>query len=215
MARLVADALSDAQRLLIEPPNGGISWPSQLWSPAEVLRYLNENNRRFFLDTGAVILRDISVVVFPSIQLHTIPDRVMVLYSVAFFEQDLDTAYALCRSDRQAADLAGDSWATNSGAPFPLAYSMEEFPSQQLALIPPSNLPGVLELLFVPRPGDLLQTGAFTLPDELAEAPFWGMIADMLETLVGGSESPEKSQYARLRQAELIAATQLLIQGWA
>ena len=50
------ELLEEVQYTLIEPPDGGQSWPSQLWTRNESLEYLNERQDRFIRETHMIIV---------------------------------------------------------------------------------------------------------------------------------------------------------------
>src|SRR5258706_14443727 len=51
------ELLTDLQYKLIEPPDGGASWPSGLWTRLEVLTALNTRQGQFLRDTQAIVTR--------------------------------------------------------------------------------------------------------------------------------------------------------------
>lgn len=214
MAIAVAEVLSDIQLLLAEGTvDGGVTWSSGLWTLAEVLGYIQEENRRLILQTACLLARDTSVVVVPGTQIHTLPDDVLQVYSCAFVCDFLSVTVPLLRADRLQTELVSDDSAISPGNPLPYAYTTGELPSQQIALLPASNLPGILDMIKVQRPTDLARTDSFIIPDELVGVVEWGVLATMLGNLVGGSESPEGTLYARLRAGEQQAVVEILLRG--
>lgn len=215
MAVNVSEVLNLAQRLLIEDVNGGASWTSGLWTTAEVMRDLNEELRRFLLLSACIIERDTSIVTHAYTPNYTLPSAVLSITSVAFNEPTGSTYYALSRADRLQGDLMDQLWTVSAGTP--MEYTTGELPSLTVGIIPPPDVPGSLELLYVPRPSDLTQSPdvAIPLPDELAEGLTFGLVSTMLGAQIGGSESPERALYARMRAEEYLAATKLMLMGWA
>lgn len=214
MAVTDQQVLSEVQGALLEPRDGGATFPSTLWSASEVLSHLNASLRTLILSTGAVMTRDTSIVTIAAVTRYTLPSSLLSIYSAAFSGTD-GRAYALSRSDSFQADHISSTWSTTSSSPRPVSYTMGELPSLTIELMPAPNIPGSLDILATSRPTALTGAGAsLPVPDELAPILKWATLAELLNK-VGRSASPERAAYARYRAQEMTAAATLMLEGWA
>lgn len=213
--------LDQVQYGALEPPDAGATFPSGLWTAAEVLAYLNARQRRFVKRVRIDVGRG-------SFLLAAAAERVS-LDSIAGLEDIfqivrvvlIDTAGVYQHipiADSFAADHADPDWSTAAAAqPVPLACSVTDAPTQTIQFMPASSFGGTCWLHYVPRPPtlDLVGPGAgeiLAVPTELALGIKWGVWADMLGK-PGRAHDPERAAYAEARFDEIAELALQLVEG--
>lgn len=217
MAVTDQEILSWIQALMIEPRNGGATWPSGLWTTAEVLAYANEAQDEFLKETGLVLTP--ATKALPANVLRVgVPADYVIMDSVAF-DDFQGSIRNVPRADGYQADAGfsspAASWQTN---PLPdrrpLAYTVGELPTLQLQVMPPSGVGGTLHYLYVALGTALTGVGvAFSVPPDFTPVIQWRIISKMLSK-IGRGASDERAQYADGWWRMGIAATKVMLQGW-
>jgi hypothetical protein len=206
------DLLSEIQYALLEPPDGGQSWPSEVWTRAEVLGNVNSNLWGWLRDTHALVTR------------VELPQLAATLGVVTLPADWLATATLVWRTaggvrtplgpvDRFEGDLALPSWETVPGSP--IGYDEFEADTLTLQLIPRPVADGILELTYVARPVAVNGAGiALPLPEEFLDALKYGTLG-MLLRKVGRLVDPARASYCEQRAALTVTLTKILLGGWA
>lgn len=206
------DLLTEIQYALLEPPDGGQAWPSEVWSRDEVLDLLNTAIYTLHRDTHAIITRveipvlaaSLGVVALPVTWMATVAG---VWRSLAGVRQPLGAGSS------HETDLALPSWETTGGTPLVLHDLDRATLTLKLAPIPDAN--GTLELLYVSRPTAVNGAGeAIGLPDELITGVKYDLLASLLRK-AGRLLDPDRAAYCEGRRDLTVAITDLLLKGWA
>ena len=213
MATLDQTLLSRVQTALIEPPNGGQSWPSGLWTRDEMIALANHRQNRFvrdtLLDLGLANITPINIgdhrVALPVDWLRTV--------EVVWYGND-GTVRELLRVDSFEADHTIQTWeATNTTAP--LAYSEFETPNLQMQIMPGPSVAGLIVLVYVPTTTELNGNGEIlVVPDELEHAVRYGILADALGK-DGRGKDAARSAYCEQRFQLAIDLSRIVLEGWA
>lgn len=210
------ELLEELQYVLIEPPDGGDTWPSLIWTRAEVLDAVN----------GAVraLCRDVHLSVagqhLPVAALtRTIPLPADWLATVLVVWRDTTTApptrTPLGPVDAFESDLAVPSWEVAPG--LPLGYADLDAEQRTLRLVPTPATAGAIELLYVALP--LAATGALPATDlpvaeEFTDGIKYAALGWLLRK-VGRLLDPERAAYCERRYALTRTAAAILLGGWA
>lgn len=211
------EILSWIQALMIEPRDGGATWPSGLWTVDEVLAYANEAQDEFLKETGLVLTPETQAL-GAGVQRVPLPDDLVILDSVAF-DDFQGSIRNVPRADGFQADAGFASptsaWETN---PLPdrrpLAYTVGETPNLQLQVMPVSGVGGMLHLLYVALGTQLTGLGVtFSVPDEFVCPIQWRIITKMLSK-IGRGAADERAQYAESWWRMGVAATKVMLMGW-
>lgn len=206
------ELLSAIQYAVLEPPDGGQSWPSEVWSREEVLGDLDGSLWAWLRDTHALVTR------------VELPQLAAALGVVTLPADWLATAGAVWRSaagvrlplgpvDRFEGDLALPTWEDTPATP--LGYDDFEADTLTLQLIPRPAADGTLELLYIARPASVLGAGiALPVPEEFLSAAKYGTLGTMLRK-VGRLVDPARAAYCEQRYDLTVTLTKILLGGWA
>jgi len=206
------DLLSELQYALLEPPDGGATWPSEVWMRDEVIDTVNSAIWGWLRDTHAlvtpldvaVLAAGLGVVPLPADWLATCA---CVWRSAAGVRTPLGPV------DRFEGDLALPSWETTAGTP--LAYDEFESDTLTLQLLPIPAANGTLELLYVARTAAVNGGGiTLPLPDEFLSAVKYGTLGGLLRK-VGRLADPQRAEYCEQRYDLSVLLTKILLSGWA
>jgi hypothetical protein len=204
--------LSELQYALFEPPDGGQSWPSEVWTRAEVLGHVNRVIWGWLRDTHAIVTRtelaslaaDAGVVTLPADHLAT---------ATGVWRSAGGVRTPLGPADRFEGDHALPSWETTAGTP--LAYSDFEAETLTLQLIPRPDADGTLELIYVARSADVHGAGAtLAIPEEFLSGVKYGTLEPLLRK-VGRLLDPERAAYCARRYQLTVLLTKTILGGWA
>lgn len=208
--------LTEIQDALLEPPDGGATWPSGLWTQAEVLAAMNERQNRFLKSALLLVgLADLPPTPpFPAGQ-HRIdlPEDWLATLSVVWEGAD-GTLKEIPRGDTFEMDHGLQTWENERGTP--ALYTDEETPNLLLCLAPAPNVSGIVHLTYVPQGAPLDGTGeSLTVPGEFAHAASkYGPLADLLGK-DGRGRNPQKAAYCETRyQLGLDCANLILHRSW-
>jgi len=206
------ELLTEMQFALLEPPDGGQSWPSEVWTRDEVVGNLNSNIWNWLRDTHAIVTR------------VELPQLAVTLGVVTLPADWLATGACVWRTaggvrtplgpvDRYEGDLALPSWEGTPGTP--LGYDDFEADTLTLQLIPIPDADGTLELLYIARPASVNGAGAtLPVPEEFLSGVKYGTLS-MLLRKVGRLVDPERAAYCERRYDLTVTLTQILLGGWA
>jgi hypothetical protein len=202
--------LNELQYAGLELPNLGASWPSGLWTVAELTSYLNLRQRRFLSDTGCVLSRANIPVALPATPRQALPTDWIQTRRATW--TDGTTYYPLLHSELWYLDYGMASWETVS-SPVPLVFMEDVTPTLEVQIAPAPNNSGALELLYVALGTALSNTGvSFTVPDDFVWVIKWGILAEMFGK-IGRAQDPLRAQYAESRYAMGVAAVNNLLYG--
>lgn len=199
------------QYALVEPPDGGASWPSGLWTRDEVIAAFNTRMQQYLRDTQAIATR-IEIPVVAGTNPVTLPvDWIATL--AANWRTTGGVRSPLTPSDSFEIDLALPSWETTPNTPIVLLDGDDGTLTARLGPVPIAD--GTLELLYVALATPANGSGVtLTIPDEALDGIKYGTLADLLSK-VGRGADPMRAQYCqeRFELGELV--TEILLGGWA
>lgn len=203
--------LTELQYALLEPPDGGASWPGETWDRAEVIDGINAGLRALLRDTQLVVTPTTLAVLAGATSVALPIDWIATCHLVW---RALDgTRTPLGPVDAFEGDLALPSWETVPG--LPLGYADLDRATLTLRLVPTPDANGTIELLYVAQPA--LVTGAGTtlpVPDEFASGVKYFTLGWLLRK-VGRLQDPERATYAETRYGLTQIAAKLILGGWA
>lgn len=203
---------TEIQYALLEPPSGGVAWPSGLWTFAQVYAALTDAQNEFLRDTGC-LLTPVTLPLPAFTHRTPLPQDWIATADVVWRDAD-GRVTEIPRSDDVEADNAQADWEVNA-APLPLMYTDASQPTLQIQVMPAPSDVGQLELLYIAL-GAILTGGGIplTVPELCTPAVKWRAIGILLETL-GRAQDVEGASYCRQRYQEGVAALQVLLKGWA
>lgn len=206
------ELLSELQYALLEPPDGGQSWPSEVWTREEVVGNLNSNIWGWLRDTHAIVTRVELPQLAASLGVVTLPADWLATAS-AVWRTAGGVRTPLGPVDRFEGDLALPTWEDTPGTP--LALNDFEGDTLTAQLVPIPDADGTLELLYVARPTTVNGAGAtLPIPEEFCSGVKYGTLA-MLLRKVGRLVDPERAAYCEQRYDLAVLLTNLLLGGWA
>lgn len=202
------ELLDELQRTVIEPPDLGVTWPSGLWTTAEIIGYANQRQDRMLKET-LVATSWLATALTPMQSQQDIPDGWLATRN-AFLVYDGATV-PLSPVSRREADLILPDWGSTLDRP--QWYIEEEWATRQLSLVPPPMLGGVLHL-YAAQVGFTLDGSGITLtiPDEFAPYLYYGVLADMFGKQGRAFDLP-RAQYCEARYQEGVQLGQALLQA--
>lgn len=202
----------EIQYALLEPPDLGATWPSGLWSSAEVLNYGIQRQNRLLRET-LLLVGQIPVTVFAFTSTLTLPFDWLRTLRMVWRGTD-GAVVPLHPIDTFQADCSFPAWETTGGVP--LAYLEEENSATlQFRITPPPLVDGTIDLFYVPLATPFtLDPEILTVPDELAAPLKYGIMADMLSK-DGRGRDPERAAYCESRYQLGIDAAKIIMSGWS
>lgn len=214
MATTDQTLLSAVQTVVLEAPNGGLTFPSGLWTPEEVVTYANQ--RQADLLKRALVTRvRATIPTIPNNTRHQLPADWILSTRVAWQRLPAPgTILGLRRGDELEIGLATPNWEYQPVAADPYVYMDGDTPALQIQVAPPSQDAGLLHLCYVAI-GETLTGGGVTLtiPDLLVPTLKYGILADMFSKL-GRAFDPTRAALCEARYAMGIAASQILMAGF-
>jgi hypothetical protein len=207
---LDTEFLNDLQWLLVEPQDGGGTWPSGLWTAAEVLASINRVQSEFLRRTE-ITAAWVIIPVTAGDPIVTVPQDYILASELIF--QGPTTATPLARSDEWELDRAIPTWEGTAAAPLVYGDGIAD-DLLDLVIGPTPNVNGVAYLLYIAcgAPIDNSGTSSFTVPDEAVVTILWGVLADLLDK-VGRGEDMARAQYCHQRFEEGVLVWILSLQG--
>jgi hypothetical protein len=219
--------LSEIQYAVIEPPDGGASWPSGLWTRDEVLGALNQRQDRLLRESLLLVgVATIQVSQFDGAAEVDLPDAVVNGEGVIQLPADWLATFAvvwrgtdgtvrdLLRTDTFEADHYDQAWAGESGTP--LFYLDHDLGNRfmRIAPYPLVDSAGTIELWYIPLGAPMNGAEILTVPDELAPTLKYGVLADLLGK-DGRARDPIRAEYCEQRFQMGIEAATLILDGFA
>lgn len=202
------ELLEEVQRVVIEVPDLGASWPSGLWTAAEVLGYANQRQDRFLKET-LLVTSWLEAALLPTQSQQPLPDGWLATRN-AFITNNGRT-YPLSPLSRREADSMVPGWETDLD--IPLGYLLEEWATKTIALVPAPSTGGVLHL-FAALVGNTLDASGIqlTIPEEGAPYLYYGVLADMFAKQGRAYDAP-RAGYCEARYAEGVQLAQALLKS--
>jgi hypothetical protein len=205
------DLLTELQYALLEPPDGGASWPSEIWTRDEVLDNVDAA-LRYLLRTTQLVITRTELPVLAGALFIAMPANWLATGALVWRALD-GTRTPLGPVDAFEGDLALPSWETAPG--LPLAYADLDGATLTLKLVPTPLAAGTVELLYVARPP--ATTGSsevLPIPDEFASGIKYYALGQLLSN-VGRLLDPERAAYCDRRVEITQAAATIILGGWA
>lgn len=200
--------MQQIQNVMIEPPDGGATWPSGLWGQAEVVSYLNQRQNKFLKDTHFQFgIADIPAT--SGVQIYDLPDDWINSIRVLWID-GAGNVKELTRSDTWEADHGMVNWSDTPGTP---ELFFDGGKPITLRVMPAPDQDGTLQIHYVPYAALLTGGGELmTLPDEFVPAVKYGALADMF-TKVARAQDP-RAKYCAQRFNMGVEVARLLVMGW-
>ena len=205
------ELLEAIQYSLMEPPDLGATYPSGLWTAAEMLDYANERQNRF-LKASQLQVGSANITAVIGVHRYALPDD--WLTTVALTWQGADgTVNTMDRSDSFETDHGLPDWGITRGTP--QVYMDEDSPLLTIQVAPAPIANGVFSLLYIPQGAHLDGTGEQITLDPEYTLPVlkYGILADALNK-DGRGKTPAKAAYCELRYQLGIEMSQILLRGW-
>lgn len=208
MAVTDLELMEQLQRMVIEAPDFGATWPSGLWTRAEILGYLNNRQDRFLKET-LLITSWLATPVIPQQAQQDLPEGWLATRNA--FITEAGHTYPLAPTTRKEADNILPGWESDYGRS--LWYLSEEIATRQFSLVPSPLTGGVLHL-FAALVGNVLDgTGIeLTVPDECEPYLMYGVLAEMFGKQGRAYDQP-RAAYCEARYAEGVQLAQALLKS--
>lgn len=202
------ELLDELQRAVIENPDLGATWPSTLWTTAEVIGYVNQRQDRMLKETLAVTSW-LRTPLNPQNAEQDLPDGWLATRN-AFLEYQGATV-PLSPVSRREADLMEPGWSYDYGKP--QWYIEEELATRQLSLVPAPAVGGVLNV-YAALVGAVVDGSGLqlTVPDEFVPYLFYGVLSDMFGKQGRAYDAP-RQQYCEARYTEGVELGRTLLQA--
>lgn len=201
--------LTQMQYVMLETPNGGASWGSEMWTAAEVINYLNQRQNRFLKDTQL----QIGLALIPATEgtnKYDLPDDWITTVRVVWVSSD-DSTRALGRSSSWEADHGMPTWTYVEGPPKLYMDVDTEVLTIKIAPLPDDD--GTLQIHYVPLAALLDGTGELmTIPDEFVPTVKYGALADMFGKV--GRAMDERAGYCQQRYEMGVEVAKMMLNGW-
>ena len=204
------DQLSEVQLRVLEPDTAGASWPSGLWSQAEVLDYFNQRQSRFNKETGLLL----AIATVPAVANQVrytdgMPTDWIATQRVIYFDNNT-VATPMKIVDQKVMDALPASrmptiptWFDESTPPL---LSFDVAPAA------PDSL-GAYELLYISLLETLGGSGdIFDVPDDFVPYVTYGVLADMFAK-IGRVQNLELAAYFESRWDEGVNLARYLLEG--
>jgi hypothetical protein len=206
------DLLTELQFALIEPPDGGDSWPSLIWTRPEVLDAVNSSIRALCRGVHLDVARVELPMTAGQPQLALPADWLATAYLVW---ADARGRTPLGPADSFESDLALPGWETTPG--LPLAYADLDQSTLTLRLVPTPDVDGVVELLYIRLPPSVtgaLPGTALPLAEEFTSGVKYAALGWLLRK-VGRLLDDERARYCERRYELTQTAAAIILGGWA
>ncbi len=207
------DLLSEVQAAVLEPRDGGQTWPSARWTKTEVVALLTQRQDRFLKET--LLLASINILpVLSGATSVDLPDDWMITYHAAW--RSADGAFQpLHPADATTADLGEPTWLSAPGTP--VVWSDGDTPVPTLRLMPTPDADGQVWLIYAARgeapAGDPLSPTLLTTPDDFCVFLRYGVLADLFGKQ-GRMFDPLRAAACEAKYREGIDLAQRQVQGW-
>lgn len=204
--------LSLLQLATLEPDDAGATWPSGMWTQAQVLQFLNNILRDFMHRTG--IVSAISFITGVANQgEYDLPQDMIDLRRIAWRFGLSGTGYVeLYSTDTFEQDQNENDWPANSQQ-VPVAYLLNLLASLTVRVTPVPNDLGEAEITTTPLGATADGSGIpLSVPDDWTPYIAWGVLGEMFAK-EGEASDPERAQYCRERYEEGVELARFMVQG--
>lgn len=205
------DLLTEIQYALIEPPDGGASFPSGIWTRAEVIEILNNAQQDLLQRTHLVVQRT-EIGVLAGATAIDLPTDWLATGHLVWRAAD-GTRIPLGPIDTTEIDLALPTWETVPGDP--IGYLDSDTDTLKLRLGPIPATDGTIELLYIAVPPDVNGHGrSFVVPEEYLSGVKYNCLGSLLAK-VGRLQDPTRAAYCQQRFDLTVLAAQIILGGGA
>jgi len=205
------DLLTDLQYALVEPPDGGQSWPSEVWTREEVIEAVNGGERGLLRQTHLLVTR-LPIAVGVGVTSVALPVDWLATMSCAWITA-AGTRTPLSPADSFEIDTADPTWTTVGSTP--IVYLDSDRATLTIRLAPTPDVAGTLDLLYIAVPTPINGNGReFTVPDDYLSAVKYDALGWLLSK-VGRLQDPARAAYCRQRQTLAVQAAEIVLGGWA
>jgi len=206
--------LSEIQRVTIENAgDGGATWPSTMWTQAEVLGYLNQRQNRFLAACALFWTHlETPIVLAQSDQPNPADWVATVLIA---YKNTAGLYHELPKMDAQELDYALPTWPGASSAS-PRGYYEVDGNTTTTYVVPiPTAVGSALERFYVALGAALTAGGInFSVSDEFVPTIKYGCLAEMFSK-VGQAANPVLAQACEERWTEGVELAKLMAtEGW-
>lgn len=205
--------LAQMQRVTLEGAGDlGATWPSGMWTLAEILGYLNQRQDRLLAATGLFWTRAVTAVTANQSNQSTPTDWIATVF-LAFEKSSL--YQELPKLDPLELDFKVPTWPGSSSAS-PRGYYEIDGDTLTTYVVPaPTAAITNLERYYIALGTTLTQAGVnFSVSDEFVPTIKYGALADMFSK-VGQAHNPLLAQTCEERWAEGVEIGKLMAQeGW-
>lgn len=204
--------MSMLQVATLEPDDGGILWPSNMWSQAQVVSWINDIIRDFLHRTGLTCAVDFLTGV-ASQGAYDLPQNMIDLRRIAWRGGPSGTDYQeLTLVDTFQKDQSDETWPADEEQ-VPTGYLMNLLPSLTVRVVPTPNDLGEAELTMVTLGAAATGAGvALPIPDDWSVYIFWGVLAEMFSK-AGEASDPERAAYCKQRYDEGVELARIMANG--
>lgn len=212
MATTDQQVLSWLQRRVTEPDDAGATWPSGLWTQAEVLGYMNQRQQAFMTATG-VDAGEALIPYLSGVKDYLLPQDLVQAFAVTWIAAD-GTTHPLDPSTSFQLDLY-DAAMDVHVVQRPWAFLQQtDCPIGQIRVSPPANASGTLRVWYLPV-GDTVDGSGqiLVIPDEFVPAYRWGVLEDMLRK-AGRGQNLLIAEYARARWEMGVIVAKGIVEGY-
>lgn len=207
--------LSEIQRVTLENVgDGGVLWPSGMWTATEVLGYCNRRQHRWMAET--CLLWKVAEVATTLGQNAQAQPTDWIATMLLVYKNAAGVYIELPQSDVFAFDATLPTWPGATTGAMPTGYYEVEGDTLTAYLVPaPTEVGSALERYYVALGATLTGAGvAFAVPDEAVATIKYGVLADMLSK-VGPAANPLLAAACEERWAEGVAMAQVMAtDGW-
>jgi hypothetical protein len=205
------ELLRNAEYLLME--NGGAdadgTFQTDMYSPLEFLNALNDRQKMFLRETGAIVTR-VTQVSTPQIPRYALPGDWIATRRLTYKNVD-GNIQALYRSDTYMLDTGMADWMFDFD--LPTVYSESALPTLQIEILKAPSDVGTIGLMYTAISQFMDGTGIkLAVPDEFAPYIMYGAIADLMGS-DGAGKDLARATYCEMRYAMGIELAKLLMEG--
>jgi hypothetical protein len=207
--------LSEIQRVTLEGAgDGGATWPSGMWTQAEILGYLNQRQNRLLAAIGLLWKVDETAIVTGQADQDAPADWIASLFIA--YKSAAGVYTELPKLSQYELDLVVPSWPLSTSATPRGYYEAEGNETLTTFVVPiPTAVGSALERYYVFLGTALTALGVnFTVPDEFVATVKYGCLADMFGK-VGQAQNLELAQACEGRWEEGMQLGMLMSkEGW-
>lgn len=214
MAVIDQDVLNELQRVTLEGVgDGGVTWPSLMWTQDEVLGYLNQRQNRWLAAT-ALCWTVLETTITANVRDQPMPADWIATIFLAW-KTSAGTYDELPKFDALSFDYALATWPTATGAT-PKGYLEVDGDTLTTQVVPtPTDVGAAIERYYVALGTVMDASGIpFSVPDEFTPCIKYGVLADMFNK-VGQAANAALVQACEQRWEEGVQLGMLMAtEGW-